>query len=142
MVLLDRASIGSLTSAVRNMRSVPRSISRYVIILKTALEIARVTRGTILSELGRPRSLVVDTSKKRYKSFWWPDGHRLRKLFLPPSFFLLLFFLYFFVSISLSASTRNAKVILICDNTYYHLKKSYLCNAKSFIINRMKYVQR
>lgn len=83
----------------RNMRSVPRSILRYVIILKSALQIARGTRGTILSELGRPRSLVVNTPKKLYKSFRWPDGHRLRKLSLVSSFSL---FFFFFTSLSRS----------------------------------------
>lgn len=120
MMLLDHASIGSLTSAVQNMWLVPRSISRYVIILKSALEIACVTRGTILSELGRPRSLVVDTSKKRYKSFRWPDGHRLRKLSVFPSF--SSFFLY---RNYLLTFVRNAKAILIwCDNIHIMILKS------------------
>jgi len=89
MILLDRKLISSLTSAVRNMRSVPRST--YIAICNYSevytRDSMRYTRYDLVSELGRPRSLVVDTSKKRYKSFQWPDGHWLRKLSLvsPPS---------------------------------------------------------
>lgn len=70
-MILDRVLIGSLTSAVQNMYIYMLSSSAFYIAICNYSKVCtrdrtHVTCGTISSsELGRPRSLVVDTEKAR-----------------------------------------------------------------------------